>query len=238
MDWNLPNQLTVGRLALSGVFFVLLAMYELPGDAGHLLNVCFALYIVASITDVLDGYLARKWNTITAFGRVTDPFVDKVLVCGAFTLLTGSNFSFALREGLVSPFESGLRPWMTGNMASGVQAWMVVAVLAREFVVSGIRGYSEAIGQKFEASIWGKLKITAQSIAICAVLFQLANLPRAPWAVGARLFLVWLAVIVTVLSGLAYVNRARGLLAPERASDRPPSPPPDRREDGDDAPEA
>ncbi len=238
MDWNLPNRLTVGRLAVSGVFFVLLAMYELPGDASHLLNVCFALYVVASITDVLDGYLARKWNRITAFGRVTDPFVDKVLVCGAFTLLTGSNFSFALREGLVGRFESGLPPWLTGNMASGVQAWMVVAVVAREFVVSGIRGYSEAIGQKFEASVWGKLKITAQSMAICAVLFQLANLPKTPWAVSVRLFLVWLAVIVTVFSGLAYVNRARGLLAPERASDRPPAPPPDRREDGDDAPEA
>ena len=218
MNWRLPNQLTVGRLLLSAVFFVLLAMYELPAAASGLLNVCFALYIVAGITDMLDGYIARKWHLTSAFGRITDPFVDKVLVCGAFALLTGSNFSFAHSKHLVSSFESSLPPWLTGNMASGVQAWMVVAVVAREFIVSGIRGYSESCGKKFQATIWGKLKMATQSAAICVVLFQLANLPTAAWAVVVKLALVWLSVVVTVLSGLAYVNRVRGLLVPDTPS--------------------
>jgi CDP-diacylglycerol--glycerol-3-phosphate 3-phosphatidyltransferase len=215
MHWNLPNQLTVGRLALAGLFFALLATYELPTGGSFLLNLCFALYIVAVITDVLDGYLARKWNATSAFGRITDPFVDKVLVCGAFALLTGSNFSFAHDPSLVSSFEGSLRPWLTGNMASGVQAWMVVVVVAREFIVSGVRGYSESIGRRFRATVWGKLKMSTQSAAICAVLYQLANLPSARWAIVVKLTLVWLSVIVTVLSGLAYVNTARGLLAGE-----------------------
>lgn len=212
MLWHLPNQLTVGRLLLAGVFFVLLAMYELSAGGGWLLNLCFGLYVVAGITDMLDGYIARKWNLTSAFGRVTDPFVDKVLVCGAFALLTGSNFSFAHDRSLVSTFESSLPQWLTGNMSSGVQAWMVVVILAREFIVSGIRGYSESLGQQFHATVWGKLKLATQSTAICTVLYQLANLPGAAWAIVLKLVLVWLGVIVTALSGLAYVNKVRHLL--------------------------
>jgi CDP-diacylglycerol--glycerol-3-phosphate 3-phosphatidyltransferase len=215
MKWTLPNQLTVGRLLLAGVFFALLAMYELPTGGSHLLNVCFVLYVVAGVTDMLDGYLARKMDLTTVFGRITDPFVDKVLVCGTFALLTGSNFSFAHDGGLVGSFESSLPPWLTGNMASGVQAWMVVAVVAREFIVSAVRGYSEARGRKFHATIWGKLKMSTQSTAICVVLFQLANLPNVTWAIVLKLSLVWLSVVVTVVSGLAYVNAARHLLASE-----------------------
>jgi len=214
MNWKLPNQLTVGRLAIAGVFFVLLALYQLP-PAGRpaLLNVCFGLYILAGITDVLDGYLARKMNVTSAFGRITDPFVDKVLVCGAFALLAGSNFVFGGQYPPPGGFERSLAPWLTGRMASGVQAWMVVAVVAREFIVSGVRGYSESQGQKFPATVWGKLKMFTQSVAICAVLYQLANLPHRPWAVVVKLASVWVAVIVTVVSGLAYVNRARGLMS-------------------------
>lgn len=218
MNWRLPNQLTVGRLVLAGVFFALLAMYELPGGQGGLLNLCFGLYIVAGITDMLDGYIARKWGLTTAFGRITDPFVDKVLVCGAFTLLTGSNFSFAHDPHLVGTFEASLPPWVTGNMASGVQAWMVVVVVAREFIVSGIRGYSESCGEEFHPTVWGKLKMLTQSVAICTVLFQLANLGAARWAIVMKLVLIWLTVVVTILSGLAYVNRVRHLLVSDTAS--------------------
>jgi len=211
MNWKLPNQLTVGRLFLAGVFFVLLGMYELPPacERAWLLNVCFALYIVAGITDVLDGYLARRWNLTSAFGRITDPFVDKVLVCGAFALLAGNNFAL---NGSQSDFEQHLPRWVNGGMASGVQAWMVVAVIAREFIVSGVRGYSESQGKKFPATVWGKLKLFTQSVAICTVLFQLANVPRPDWAVVVKLAVVWVSVVVTVLSGLAYVNKARRLL--------------------------
>ncbi len=210
MNWKLPNQLTVGRLLLAGVFFVLLALYELPpAGRGYLLTVCFVLYIIAGITDVLDGYLARKMNLTSAFGRITDPFVDKVLVCGAFALLAGSNFAF---NGSQGSFETSLPGWLTGHMSSGVQAWMVVAIIAREFIVSAVRGYSESQGVKFPATVWGKMKLFTQSIAICVVLCQLAYAPQARWAVITKLSAVWGSVVVTVISGLAYVNKARRLI--------------------------
>jgi phosphatidylglycerophosphate synthase len=209
MNWKLPNQLTVGRIVLAGVFFVLLGLYE-PGRSysAPLLNTAFVIYLIAGITDVLDGYLARKMNLTSAFGRITDPFVDKVLVVGAFAMLAGSNFM--LPRG--SEFERNLPHWMTGNMASAVQAWMVVVILAREFIVSAVRGYSESQGMKFPATPAGKIKMFVQSVAICTVLFQLANLPGAAWAIYTKLVLVWLSVVVTLTSGLAYIGRARKLL--------------------------
>ena len=213
MIWNLPNQLTLGRIVLAGGFFVLVGLYE-QGSAGAqwLLNTAFVVYVVAGITDVLDGYLARKLNLTSAFGRIVDPFVDKVLVVGAFVMLTGSNYASAAQTNLP---DGDLPAWITGNMLSGVQAWMVVAMLAREFIVSAVRGYSESQGVKFPAIPVGKVKMFIQSVAICAVLFQLANFPTIAWAVYVKVSLVWLAVIVTVLSGLAYVGKARRLLGME-----------------------
>ena len=212
MNWKLPNKLTVGRIALAAAFFVLLGMYEqLSPYRRVLLNAAFALYIVAGITDVLDGYLARKMNVVSAFGRIADPFVDKVLVVGAFAMLAGSNYAMQ-SPGPPGSFERGLPAWLTGGMASGVQAWMVVVILAREFVVSAVRGYSESQGVKFPATPAGKIKMFLQSVAICAVLYQLANLPQTTWAVCAKLVTIWLAVAATVISGLAYAGKARRLM--------------------------
>lgn len=214
MNWKLPNLLTVGRIAVAAVFFVLLGIYETGGQSGRwVLNAAFVTYILAGITDVLDGYFARKWHLTSAFGRIADPFVDKVLVVGAFAMLTGANFVFSNTG--TSAFERNLPRWLTGGMASAVQAWMVVAILGREFIVSAVRGYSESQGAKFPATYAGKIKMFVQSVAICTVLYQLANVPAAPWAVYVKLAVVWLAVIVTVLSGLAYIGRARRLLAPD-----------------------
>ncbi len=220
MNWKLPNQLTVGRIALAGAFFVLLGLYEPATDWGPwLLNVAFALYIVAGITDILDGYLARKLNLTSAFGRIVDPFVDKVLVVGAFAMLAGANFQYV--TGVVGTsiesvtgkgYGRDLPHWLTGGMASCVQAWMVVVILAREFVVSAVRGYSESRGIKFPATYVGKIKMFVQSVAICTVLYQVANLPDVRWAVWTKVITVWLSVIVTVVSGLAYVGKARKLL--------------------------
>jgi phosphatidylglycerophosphate synthase len=210
MNWRLPNQLTVGRIVLAGAFFVLVGLYEPRQTWGAgVLNAALVVYLIAGITDVMDGYLARKMHLTSAFGRIADPFVDKVLVVGAFAMMTGSNFVWS---GAESEFERHLPHWLTGHMASGVQAWMVVAILAREFVVSAVRGYSESQGVKFPATSAGKIKMAVQSAAICAVLFQVANLPGAAWAACIKVALVWLAVIVTVLSGLAYVGRARAIL--------------------------
>ena len=217
MNWKLPNQLTVGRIVLSAAFFVLVGLYEQGASGGRaLLNAAFVLYIVAGITDILDGWIARKWNLTSAFGRIADPFVDKVLVVGAFAMLAGSNYAFD--ERLVGEFERNLPGWFTGGMASGVQAWMVVVILGREFVVSAIRGYSESQGMKFPATSAGKIKMFVQSVAICIVLYQLANYTppvaeSAPaWTVVVKITVVWLAVIATVISGLAYIGKTGRLL--------------------------
>lgn len=210
MKWNLPNQLTLGRIVLAVGFFVLVGLYQTNSAyGGVLLNVAFGMYIAAGITDVLDGYFARKMNLTSAFGRITDPFVDKVLVVGAFAMLAGANYRMT---GAASAFEQNLPGWITGGMASGVQAWMVVAILGREFIVSAVRGYSESCGVQFPASPAGKIKMFVQSVAICTVLYQIANLPDAEWAVVTKLIAVWTAVAVTVASGVAYIGRARKLL--------------------------
>lgn len=211
MNWKLPNQLTIGRIILAALFFVLLGCYDPAGPwSPLLLNLAFVIYLVAGVTDILDGYLARKWNLTSAFGRITDPFVDKVLVVGAFAMLAGSNF---VLPGSASALERGLPHWITGSMASAVQAWMVVVVMAREFIVSAVRGYSESQGIKFPATSAGKVKMFVQSFAICTALFQIANVPGAPWAIYAKICMMWLSVVVTVLSGLAYVGKARHLLS-------------------------
>jgi len=216
MNWKLPNQLTMARLVLAGGFFALLGAYPAPTPAGvrgagpALLAVAFGVYIVAGITDVLDGYLARKWDLTSAFGRIVDPFVDKVLVVGAFAMLTGSNF--VLVEGFHSEWERSLPTWLNGGMASCVQAWMVVVVLAREMMVSAVRGYSESQGRAFPATVWGKAKMLTQSVAICTLLVGVGYVTQPRWAVVVKLVCVWTAVIVTVLSGFAYVTKARKLL--------------------------
>ncbi|MCP4376211.1 MAG: hypothetical protein GY794_08575 [bacterium] len=208
MNWKLPNQLTVGRMVLSIVFFVLLGMYQQGTESGRiLLNVAFVLYIIAGITDVLDGYLARKWKLTSAFGRILDPVMDKILVVGAFIMLAGPNFTM-----VPGSLDHQLPGWVTGGMASGVQAWMVVLILGREFLVSGVRGYSESQGMKFPATPAGKIKMFVQSFAICTALYQQANVSDAMWAVYMKTICVWLAVIVTLVSGLSYLNKARGLL--------------------------
>ena len=214
MDWNLPNQLTVGRIVLAGAFFVLVGLYDYGSPAAAwLLNVAFVVYIIAGITDVLDGYLARKLDLTSAFGRIADPFVDKVLVVGAFAMLAGSNFAFP--DGVAVP-DARLPAWLTGGMLSGVQAWMVVAILSREFIVSAVRGYSESCGINFPAIPAGKIKMFVQSFAICTVLFQLANVSGPTWAAYVKVILIWLAVATTVFSGLAYVGKARRLMKIEK----------------------
>jgi len=158
MKWTLPNQLTVARIGLAGAFFVLVGLYRHGApNTQWLLNTAFVVYIIAGITDILDGWIARRWNLTSAFGRIVDPFVDKVLVVGAFVMLTGSNFAFPAAGPAVA--DASLPTWLTGRMLSAVQSWMVVTILAREFVVSAVRGYSESQGIKFPANSVGKMKM-------------------------------------------------------------------------------
>lgn len=215
MNWKLPNQLTIARIVLAAAFFVLLGLYDSSAPSGRvLLNVALVVYLIAGITDVLDGYLARKMNLVSAFGRIADPFVDKVLVVGALAMLTGANYSMQVHaaSGVVQ-----LPHWTTGGMASAVQSWMIVVIMSREFIVSAVRGYSESQGKKFPATPAGKFKMFIQSAAICIVLFQLANLPDQAWAIYTKVIMVWLAVVITVLSGLAYLGKTRRLLRADDA---------------------
>jgi len=214
MTWTWPNVLTASRLPLAAAFFVLVGLYA-PEDRAFsqgLLIAALAVFALAGITDFLDGYLARRLNQLSTFGRMVDPVVDKVLIVGGFAMLAGRNYAMSAAAGL-SSFEQDLPFWLTGRMTSAVQSWMVVVILAREFIVSAVRGYSESQGVKFPATSAGKIKFNVQVAAIIAVLVHLAVFPGQPWVAIVKIAAVWSAVAVTVVSGLTYLNRARSLLA-------------------------
>ena len=212
MKWTLPNQLTVARIFLSAGFFVLLGLYEAGSSSGpYLMGIGFVVFVLAGITDILDGHLARRLNLQSAFGRIVDPFVDKILVVGAFVMLAAPNFVMSANPAL-SDLERSVPYWLTGGMASAVQPWMVVVILSREFVISAIRGYSESQGIKFPATPAGKIKMLLQSLAIGTVLFCLAWTPDVIWTIWVKIILVWLSVIATVASAFFYVSKTGSLL--------------------------
>jgi CDP-diacylglycerol--glycerol-3-phosphate 3-phosphatidyltransferase len=180
---NAPNLVTAVRLAMSIVLFSLIA-------SGGWWLISAALFVIAASTDALDGYLARKYQQITVLGRIMDPFVDKVIVCGSFVFLLEKQ----------------------GLSGSGVNAWMVIIIIGREMFVSSLRGILEKQGKDFSASWSGKLKMCLQCMAVTASLLSLSsNLPW-PWLPAVRDALLWLAVGVTVWSGLIYLVRGFALL--------------------------
>ena len=206
---HVPNLLTTGRLLLAGVFFALLSYYQYEGrGAPSLLNIAFIVYCVALITDFLDGYLARKWKVEGAFGRVVDPFVDKVLVIGSFIFFAGKNFIVPATA--IVPETSKFVVYTI----TGVVPWMVVVILARELLVTSFRGMGEGAGQNFGAAFTGKVKMVVQSVTILVVLVYVNYFAVRQGTNGERYFRwfrdfgVWTTVVVTVLSGLAYVRRA------------------------------
>jgi len=194
--WNLPNRITLGRLVLSGVLFLALALMQanvLKHD-GPFAWVAFGLFIVAAGTDWLDGYLARKHGLVTVFGRIMDPFVDKVVVCGALVFLC-------------SPGGTGAGPHVW------IDAWMVVVVIGREFFVSAVRGFAESKGINFQADMPGKVKMVIQCLAIGAILlFRCLDGAGPAWAGDALGFLipilVWLTLASTLQSGWYYGRKA------------------------------
>lgn len=204
---QLPNQLTLLRLILAGVFFLTLNQYRYPGgpNAGVWLWAAIVLFTLAATTDVLDGYLARKWHAESTFGRIMDPFCDKVLILGAFIYLAGPRF--------VIPHAAQQGELFT--MASGVYPWMVAVMLARELLVTGIRGELEGTGVQFGANIFGKLKMILQSVGVPIILLIVWIDPQQPeWkSLGpARDVLVYTIVVVTLLSGLPYLRGAAPMM--------------------------
>ncbi len=200
MHRNLPNQLTVLRLILAAAFFWVLNLYRYAGQTPDwLLLLAVAVFVMAAGTDAIDGYLARRWHVESTFGRIMDPFCDKVLVIGAFIYLAGPRF--------VDPITLESNTRLT--MASGVYPWMVVVILARELLVTGIRGEMEGTGVKFGANIFGKLKMILQSLCIPAILVILWFDPKHYQPLTfIRDAIVYFTLTVTVLSGIPYLVRA------------------------------
>lgn len=200
MAVNLPNQITLARLVLAIVFFVLLAQFSIEklNKERWYLDVCLVIFVVAAVTDWLDGWLARRNNQVTAFGRVLDPFVDKVLVCGTFVLLAGPAFQGA-----------------DGTQVTRVAPWMVVLILSRELLVTGLRGFSESRGTAFGANVYGKAKMIIQVVTASALLLLIAHFDGPSTAVASdwiKVVLVWLTVITTTLSMVSYLYQARNVL--------------------------
>jgi CDP-diacylglycerol--glycerol-3-phosphate 3-phosphatidyltransferase len=202
---HVPNALTGGRLVLAVLFFSLLGFYQYQGRGDPmLLNLAFGVYCIALFTDFLDGYLARRWKVEGAFGRVVDPFVDKVLVLGSFIIFAGENFIIPDAE----------HHQMVVRTITGVAPWMVVLILARELLVTSFRGMSEGGGQQFGAAFSGKLKMVFQSVTILVILVYVNYFARSRGrseeaiARHVRDFCIWATILVTVISGLLYVQRA------------------------------
>ncbi len=201
---QIPNFLTLMRIVFAAGFFGALSCYRFPSTGIAWANVAIALFVVAAITDALDGWLARKWNVVSTFGRIMDPFCDKVLVLGAFVYLSGGRFM--------------VKEWFDEDrlltMASGVYPWMVVVILARELFVTSIRGVAESQGIAFGSKLSGKLKMILQSIAIPLVLFLVVNWPPTTyvWNVWLCNVLMWVTIAVTIWSGIPYLFGIRTIM--------------------------
>ncbi len=171
---NLPNKLTVLRV-VAVPFFIILYLKEY-------VYLATVLFCIASATDAIDGYIARKRGMVTNFGKIMDPLADKILVISAFVILVQLDV---------------------------VPGWMLIVILTREFVVAGLRTVAAADGIVISAGFSGKLKTVTQMIAVPLLLlknwpFKYFNIPMDQW-------MLWICVILTVVSGIEYVFKNRGV---------------------------
>jgi CDP-diacylglycerol--glycerol-3-phosphate 3-phosphatidyltransferase len=179
--WTVPNVLSLVRLVLSIVVFVLVVR---RADV-----VATLLFLVASTTDWVDGWYARRFGQVSRLGRIFDPLVDKVLVCGAAILVA--------------------------DPAGPLFPWMAVVIVVRELVVTAIRAEMEAAGADFSAGWSGKVKMVLQCAAVALVLAARAWPAWTPFAVPlatAASWTAWAAVLATAWSGLEYLWAARALV--------------------------
>lgn len=173
---NLPNKLTLLRILLVPVFIIL----EMNGHSYSALCV----FVAASVTDLLDGWIARKYNMVSNFGKLMDPLADKILTMAAFVCL--------VEQGQVA-------------------GWMVIVILAREFIVTGLRTVAANEGIVI-AAVWsGKIKTTLQMTAI--ILLLLKNWPFEYINIPMDQIFLWAAVVMTVVSGAEYMIKNKQLLS-------------------------
>ena len=175
---NTPNKLTMLRIILIPFFVVFL----LGNFSTWSKWMALAIFVIASLTDMLDGYLARRDNLVTNFGKFMDPLADKMLVSSAFICLVAQN---------------------------KIAAWIVIVIIAREFVISGFRLVASDSGVVIAASYWGKFKTNFQMFAIILLMLNLGeNFPA--YADGIHIveqILVYIALILTIVSLVDYLAK-------------------------------
>jgi len=172
---NLPNKLTMFRVILIP-FFVLFMLVPVTAIDKW---IALGIFIIASLTDWLDGYLARKYHLVTNFGKFMDPLADKLLVCSALICLIELD---------------------------RIPSWMVIIIIAREFVISGFRQVAADNGVVIAASYWGKFKTTFQMIAVCLMIANIAAISLVTTIV------TWIAVILTVVSLVDYLVKNKDVM--------------------------
>ena len=177
---NLPTYITVSRILSIPLLIWILCSNHFPSANGERELLAAAVFLAASLTDALDGYLARRRSQVSTLGMLLDPVADKLLIAAAFVSLVQFNPSI-------------------------VRAWMVVIIVGREFLVSGLRSIAASEGFTIQASDLGKLKMFAQVIAVVAAIIEhhwtyLLGLPLRPVALVA----IWLMVVVSLWSAGDY----------------------------------
>lgn len=186
---NLPNKLTILRTVLIPFFLVALLCDKANGGFIPYGNwIALIIFAVASITDMLDGKIARKYNLVTNFGKFMDPLADKLLVSSA----------------LIAYVELGRIP-----------CWIVIVIIAREFIISGFRLVAADNGVVIAAGIWGKVKTAEQMVMICILLVGFGSIFPA-YATGIRVFedvLIYAALALTIISLIDYLIHNKSVLA-------------------------
>ncbi len=168
---NLPNKLTLFRVIL--IPFFVLALLINP-DNSICRYIADLIFIVASLTDMLDGKIARKYNLVTNFGKFMDPLADKLLVCSAMICLIS-----------------------TGQL----YAWIVIIIVAREFIISGFRLIAAENGLVIAANMWGKFKTVSQMLMIIVLVADI----KLPFFAILGQILIWLSLALTVISLVVYI---------------------------------
>jgi CDP-diacylglycerol--glycerol-3-phosphate 3-phosphatidyltransferase len=201
---QVPNALTLLRLAFAGGFFLALEAWRYADGPSLALHAAIVLFVIAAVTDALDGYLARRWRVVSAFGRIMDPFCDKVLVLGAFAYLAGPRFVVAewAEAGRLVP------------TASAVVPAVVVILLARELLVTAVRGVAESMGIAFPARAAGKIKMILQSVGVPVILLVTAygRPDEHGWAFAINASIVLAITVATLWSGWPYILAVRPIM--------------------------
>ncbi len=189
--WNVPNFLSGLRIVMAIVLFILFPFgYYWTG---------MILFIIASLTDFVDGWWARKFNLVTKLGRIIDPFADKLLVCGSYIYLVSV------------PELQNLKFPCTGDFNWGLLPWMVVVIVLRELLVTMLRSLIEGAGGNFSAKWIGKWKMGLQCVSIPAcflylICYRSGTVPC--WISLLMIVSLWGTVILTLWSGFQYVHKA------------------------------